>query len=107
MPSRARATQSSASPHRGPQVGLPQREDGFPEGGGVMTRVMHIDETVTIGGDLTVGRIGYGAMQLTGPKQWGEYPDHDQGVALLREVVAAGVTFIDTADVYGPHSNEE
>ena len=63
--------------------------------------------TVTIGGDLTVGRIGYGAMQLTGPKVWGEYPDHDKGVALLREVVAAGVTFIDTADVYGPHSNEE
>jgi aryl-alcohol dehydrogenase-like predicted oxidoreductase len=56
---------------------------------------------------LTVGRIGYGAMQLTGPKVWGEYPDHDAGVALLREVVAAGVTYIDTADVYGPHSNEE
>jgi pyridoxine 4-dehydrogenase len=72
-----------------------------------MTRVTHIDETVTIGGDLTVGRIGYGAMQLTGPKVWGEYPDHDKGVALLREVVAAGVTYIDTADVYGPHSNEE
>ena len=66
-----------------------------------------IANTVTIGGDLTVGRIGYGAMQLTGPKVWGEYPDHDKGVALLREVVAAGVTYIDTADVYGPHSNEE
>jgi pyridoxine 4-dehydrogenase len=63
--------------------------------------------TVTIGGDLTVGNIGYGAMQLTGPKVWGEYPDHDQGVALLRQVVDEGVTFIDTADVYGPHSNEE
>ncbi|HET6293287.1 MAG TPA: aldo/keto reductase [Kribbella sp.] len=63
--------------------------------------------TVTIGGDLTVGTIGYGAMQLTGPKTWGEYPDHDKGVALLREVIAEGVTFIDTADVYGPHSNEE
>ena len=62
---------------------------------------------VTIGGELTVGNIGYGAMQLTGPKVWGEYPDHDKGVALLREVVEAGVTFIDTADVYGPHSNEE
>jgi pyridoxine 4-dehydrogenase len=63
--------------------------------------------TVTIGGDRTVGNIGYGAMQLTGPKVWGEYPDHDRGVALLRQVVADGVTFIDTADVYGPHSNEE
>ena len=63
--------------------------------------------TVTIAGELTVGNIGYGAMQLTGPKVWGEYPDHDKGVALLREVVDSGVTFIDTADVYGPHSNEE
>src|SRR4051812_48524315 len=66
-----------------------------------------LPSTVTIGGDLAVGRIGYGAMQLTGPKVWGEYPDHDKGVDLLREVVKAGVTFIDTADVYGPHSNEE
>jgi pyridoxine 4-dehydrogenase len=63
-------------------------------------------ETINLGGDLVVGRIGYGAMQLTGPKHWGEYPDHDGGVALLRQVVDAGVTLIDTADVYGPHSNE-
>jgi aryl-alcohol dehydrogenase-like predicted oxidoreductase len=63
--------------------------------------------TVTIGGDLTVGAIGYGAMQLTGPKVWGDYPDHDAAIALLREVVAQGVTYIDTADVYGPHANEE
>ena len=66
-----------------------------------------ITSTVTIGGELSVGRIGYGAMQLTGPKVWGEYPDHDKGIDLLREVVNAGATFIDTADVYGPHSNEE
>jgi pyridoxine 4-dehydrogenase len=66
-----------------------------------------LPRTVTIGGDLTVGAIGYGAMQLTGPKVWGDYPDHGKGVALLREVVAQGVTYIDTADVYGPHSNEE
>jgi pyridoxine 4-dehydrogenase len=72
-----------------------------------MTPDIRIAETVTIGGDLTVGRIGFGAMQLTGPKVWGDYPDHARGVALLREVVATGVTFIDTADVYGPHSNEE
>ena len=62
---------------------------------------------VAIGGGLTVGNIGYGAMQLTGPKVWGEYPDHHQGVELLRQVADAGVTFIDTADVYGPHANEE
>jgi pyridoxine 4-dehydrogenase len=63
--------------------------------------------TVTIGGELNVGNIGYGAMQLTGPKVWGEYPDHAKGVDLLRQVVDDGVNFIDTADVYGPHSNEE
>jgi len=62
--------------------------------------------TVTIGGGLTVGRIGFGAMQLTGKQVWGEYPDHEGGIALLRAVVDAGVTFIDTADVYGPHANE-
>src|SRR5690348_15156887 len=72
-----------------------------------MTPDIRIAETVTIGGDLTVGRIGFGAMQLTWPKVWGDYPDHGGGVVLLREVAAAGVTFIDTADVYGPHSNEE
>jgi pyridoxine 4-dehydrogenase len=72
-----------------------------------MSADKRIPDTVTIGGDLTVGRIGYGAMQLTGPKVWGEYPDHDKGIGLLREVVAEGVSFIDTADVYGPHSNEE
>jgi pyridoxine 4-dehydrogenase len=73
-----------------------------------MTRqASEIPSTVTIGGDLTVGRIGYGAMQLTGPKVWGDYPDRDKAIALLREAVASGVTFIDTADVYGPHSNEE
>jgi aryl-alcohol dehydrogenase-like predicted oxidoreductase len=63
--------------------------------------------TVSIGDELTVGAIGYGAMQLTGPKVWGEYPDRDGAIALLREVVAQGVTYIDTADVYGPHANEE
>jgi pyridoxine 4-dehydrogenase len=62
--------------------------------------------TISLGGDLQVGRVGYGAMQLTGPKHWGEYPDHDGAIALLRQVVEAGVTLIDTADVYGPHSNE-
>jgi len=61
---------------------------------------------VIIGGEHNVGRVGFGAMQLTGPQVWGEYPDRDAGIALLRRVVDHGVTFIDTADVYGPHSNE-
>src|ERR1700731_2222369 len=72
-----------------------------------MSAVIPIAETVTIGGDLAVGRIGFGAMRLTGDQVWGDYPDHDGGIALLRHVVDSGVTFIDTADVYGPHSNEE
>jgi pyridoxine 4-dehydrogenase len=61
---------------------------------------------ITLGGDLRVGRIGYGAMRLTGPNLWGEYADRDGGIALLRQAAEAGVTLIDTADVYGPHANE-
>lgn len=56
--------------------------------------------------EFTSNRLGYGAMRLTGPGMWGEYPDRDAGIALLRLVVEAGVTFIDTADAYGPHTNE-
>jgi pyridoxine 4-dehydrogenase len=57
-------------------------------------------------GDLPVNRIGYGAMMLTGRQVWGPYPDHDHGIRVLRGVVEAGINLIDTADVYGPHSNE-
>jgi pyridoxine 4-dehydrogenase len=63
-------------------------------------------ETITIGSDLTVTRLGYGAMQLTGRGVWGDYPDRDAAIAVLRGVVASGITFIDTADAYGPHTNE-
>jgi aryl-alcohol dehydrogenase-like predicted oxidoreductase len=63
-------------------------------------------KTLTIGGDLTVGRVGFGAMRLTGEQVWGDYPDREAGIALLRSVVELGITFIDTADVYGPHANE-
>jgi pyridoxine 4-dehydrogenase len=62
--------------------------------------------TITLGGDLQVGRIGYGAMRLAGPDLWGDYADRDSGLALLRHAVEAGVSLIDTADMYGPHSNE-
>jgi aryl-alcohol dehydrogenase-like predicted oxidoreductase len=61
---------------------------------------------ITIGGDLRAGRVGYGAMRLTGPDLLGDYPDRDGGIALLRAAVEAGVTLIDTADVYGPHTSE-
>ncbi|MGI5159880.1 aldo/keto reductase [Microbispora sp. CA-102843] len=64
-------------------------------------------ETVTIGGDLTVRRIGYGAMRLTGPRVWGDYPNRSRAMGVLRAAVERGVNLIDTADVYGPHSNEE
>jgi aryl-alcohol dehydrogenase-like predicted oxidoreductase len=55
------------------------------------------------GTQLTVHRLGYGAMQLTGPGIWGPPKDPDVAVALLREAVAAGVNHIDTSDFYGPH----
>ena len=62
--------------------------------------------SITLSDGLAVTRIGYGAMQLTGPQVWGEYGDPDGAVSLLRHIVDAGVNLIDTADVYGPHSNE-
>ncbi|MFE7774324.1 aldo/keto reductase [Streptomyces sp. NPDC057445] len=65
-----------------------------------------VARTVTIGSDLVVNRLGYGAMRLTGSGQWGDFPDREAGTALLRRAVDAGVTFIDTADAYGPHTNE-
>ena len=54
-------------------------------------------------GDRPVTRMGYGAMQLAGPHVFGPPKDHDATLAVLREVVAAGVTHIDTSDFYGPH----
>lgn len=56
---------------------------------------------------LPVQRLGYGAMQLTGPGIWDMPADTDAAIALLRRAVELGVNFIDTADSYGPHSNEE
>jgi pyridoxine 4-dehydrogenase len=63
-------------------------------------------EQLTIGGDLRVNRVGYGAMKLTGDQVWGPYPDHDHAIRMLRGVLDAGINLIDTADVYGPHDNE-
>lgn len=62
--------------------------------------------TITIGGDLTVSRLGYGAMRITGPGIWKEPPDPEQARAALRRAVELGVTFIDTADSYGPEVSE-
>jgi pyridoxine 4-dehydrogenase len=63
--------------------------------------------TVDIGGDLTVNRLGFGAMRITGRGVWGEPPSRDQAIATLRRVVELGVNFIDTADSYGPSVSEE
>jgi len=59
--------------------------------------------TFALGGDLTVNRMGYGAMQLAGPHVFGPPADRGAAVAVLREVVDLGITHIDTADFYGPH----
>ncbi|MDX6281084.1 MAG: pyridoxine 4-dehydrogenase [Kribbellaceae bacterium] len=56
----------------------------------------------TIGGDLTVRRLGYGTMQLPGPGVWGESRDPEEAVRVLRRAIELGVNFIDTADAYGP-----
>jgi aryl-alcohol dehydrogenase-like predicted oxidoreductase len=62
--------------------------------------------TIDIGGDLTVNRLGFGAMRVTGPGIWGKPPGRDQAIATLRRVVELGVNFIDTADSYGPEVSE-
>jgi pyridoxine 4-dehydrogenase len=54
-------------------------------------------------GDLTVNRLGYGAMRITGKGVWGPPADHAAAIATLRRAVELGVNFIDTADSYGPN----
>jgi pyridoxine 4-dehydrogenase len=58
-------------------------------------------------GKLTVHRLGYGAMRITGKGIWGPPADHDGAIATLRRAVELGVNFIDTADSYGPNVSEE
>ncbi|WP_298336698.1 aldo/keto reductase [Ferrimicrobium sp.] len=60
-----------------------------------------------IGETLRVGRLGYGAMQITGPGVWGPPRDLDEAKRVLRRAVELGVTLIDTADSYGPYISEE
>ncbi|MDT4946298.1 MAG: pyridoxine 4-dehydrogenase [Pseudonocardiales bacterium] len=67
-----------------------------------MTSTVAQSGTFAIGGDLPVNRLGYGAMQLTGPGVWGDPADPDEAVRVLRRAVELGVNFIDTADAYGP-----
>jgi len=62
--------------------------------------------TLDLRGDLTVRRLGFGAMRITGPGIWGEPADHDEAIATLRRAVELGVNFVDTADSYGPFVSE-
>src|SRR3954452_18920311 len=63
--------------------------------------------TFMIGGDLTVNRLGYGAMRITGPGVWGPPADKAAALATLRRAIELGVNLIDTADSYGPGTSEE
>ena len=63
--------------------------------------------TFTLGGDLPVRRLGFGAMRLTGPGVWGPPANKKEAIAVLRRAVELGINFIDTAESYGPHVSEE
>jgi pyridoxine 4-dehydrogenase len=68
------------------------------------TKHMNLGGSFTLPGtSMTLNRMGYGAMQLTGPGVWGPPRDVEGGIAVLREAVASGVNHIDTSDYYGPH----
>lgn len=61
---------------------------------------------ITLGGDLTVHRLGFGAMRITGDGIWGPPHNHDEAIAVLRRALALGINLIDTADSYGPEVSE-
>ena len=71
-----------------------------------MTDTTTIPDTFSLG-DLTIHRLGFGSMQLTGPGVWGPPKDVDEAKRVLRRAVELGVDFIDTADSYGPYVAEE
>src|SRR4030095_16637873 len=64
------------------------------------------DSSFSIGGDLPVNRLGFGAMRLTGEGIWGWPPDRNNALKVLRRAVELGVNLIDTADAYGPETSE-
>jgi pyridoxine 4-dehydrogenase len=71
-----------------------------------MTTTAAAAGTIDVGGDLTVNRLGYGAMRITGEGIWGEPPNREEAKAVLRCAVKLAVNFIDTADSYGPEVSE-
>jgi pyridoxine 4-dehydrogenase len=72
-----------------------------------MSLPSHASGTLALGGDLPVYRMGYGAMRITGRGVWGPPEDPAEAVRVLRRAVELGVTFIDTADSYGPFVSED
>src|SRR6201993_4773129 len=65
------------------------------------------EKTLTLGGEFSVNRMGYGAMRLTGKGIWGPPKDEQEAIKVLQRAVELGVNFIDTADSYGPYVSEE
>ena len=74
---------------------------------GNQKRLSAANGTVSLGGELTVNRLGFGAMRITGDGIWGPPKDRRTAIAVLRRAIELGVNFIDTADSYGPHVSEE
>jgi len=74
---------------------------------GAVSAIAQASGTFTLGRDLTVNRLGFGAMRLTGPGVWGPPADPGEAMRVLRRAVELGVNFIDTADSYGPYVSEE
>lgn len=72
-----------------------------------MATATTFEQTFSIGGDLTVNRLGYGAMRITGKGIWGPPDSKDEALKVLKRAVELGVNFIDTADSYGPYVSEE
>src|SRR5437764_14896547 len=70
------------------------------------TSTIRSGETFLLGGDLLINRLGFGAMRLTGEGIWGWPPDREGAKKVLRRALELGVNFIDTADAYGPDTNE-
>jgi len=68
---------------------------------------MKIEKTFNMGGDLTINRLGFGAMRITGKGVWGQPENKSEALKVLKRAVELGVNFIDTADSYGPHVSEE
>ena len=72
-----------------------------------MSQPARASGTFKLGGDLEIVRMGYGAMQITGEGVWGPPEDRNEALRVLRRTVELGVTFIDTADAYGPYVSED